>query len=39
VNREADGKYRKLELNCGKGMDVQARKGYYAIAGDDTGNN
>jgi VWFA-related protein len=32
-NKEADGKYRKVELNCGKGVKVQARKGYYAIAG------
>jgi VWFA-related protein len=35
VNKVADGKYRKVEIDCGKGMDVQARKGYYAIAGDD----
>jgi len=39
VNKAADGKYRKIEINCGKGMDVQARKGYYAIAGDDAGSN
>ncbi len=30
----ADGKYRKLDYDCGKGRKVQARKGYYAIAGD-----
>jgi VWFA-related protein len=35
VNKVADGKYRKVEINCGKGLDVQARKGYYAVAGDD----
>ena len=31
----ADGKFRKINIDCGKGMNVQARKGYYAIAGDD----
>jgi VWFA-related protein len=39
ANKAADGKYRKLEIDCGKGMNVQARKGYYAIADDDNGNN
>jgi VWFA-related protein len=34
TNRVADGKFRKVELECGKGNKVQARKGYYAIAGD-----
>jgi VWFA-related protein len=38
VNKVADGKYRKVEISCGKGMDVQARKGYYAVAGDDPGS-
>jgi VWFA-related protein len=33
-NREADGKYRKIDIDCGKDRKVQARKGYYAIAGD-----
>jgi len=33
-NKTADGKFRKTKVDCGKGMDVQARKGYYAIAGD-----
>lgn len=33
---EGDGKFRKLEYDCGKGRKVQARKGYYAIAGDAT---
>jgi VWFA-related protein len=33
TNKEADGKFRKVELECGKGVKVQARKGYYAIAG------
>lgn len=34
TDKKADGTYRKIELECGKGMKVQARKGYYAIAGD-----
>jgi len=34
INKEADGKFRKVELDCGKGVKVQARKGYYAIVGD-----
>jgi len=33
TNKEADGKFRKVELECGKGVKVQARKGYYAIVG------
>ena len=37
-NKVADGKFRKVKLDCGKGLDIQARKGYYAIAGDDAGN-
>jgi VWFA-related protein len=39
INKEADGKFRKLEIDCGKGLKIQARKGYYAIPGDDTGSN
>jgi VWFA-related protein len=38
TNKKADGTYRKLDLDCGKGLKVQARKGYYAISGADTGN-
>jgi len=38
ANKVADGKFRKVKLECGKGLDIQARKGYYAIAGDDIGN-
>ena len=34
VNKTADGKFRKINIDCGKGMNVQARKGYYAIVGD-----
>jgi VWFA-related protein len=37
TNKKADGTYRKIDLNCGK-LKVQTRKGYYAIAGGDTGN-
>lgn len=35
-NTEPDGKYRKLEYDCGKGRKVQARKGYYAVSSADT---
>jgi VWFA-related protein len=38
TNKKADGTYRKLDLNCGNKLKVQTRKGYYAIAGADTGN-
>jgi len=34
-NKTADGKFRKTKIDCGRGMDVQARKGYYAIVGDE----
>jgi len=34
LNKTADGKFRKINIDCGKGMNVQARKGYYAIVGD-----
>ena len=30
-NLETDGKYRTINLECGKGLKMQARKGYYAI--------
>lgn len=33
-NKIADGKYRKIEIDCGKGNNVQARKGYYATSDD-----
>ncbi len=36
-NAAADGKYRKIDITCGSGRKVQARKGYYAIAGDSDG--
>ena len=35
-NTEFDGKFRTLNLDCGKGIKLQARKGYYAIAEGDT---
>jgi VWFA-related protein len=34
ANKVADGNFRKIKLDCGKGLNIQARKGYYAIAGD-----
>jgi VWFA-related protein len=36
TNSKADGTYRKIDLSCGKGLKVQARKGYYALANADT---
>jgi len=33
-NKTADGKFRNIKIDCGKGTTVQARKGYYAIVGD-----
>lgn len=38
VNKEADGKFRKIEMTCGKGLRIQARKGYYALPGGDDGS-
>ena len=38
LNTKTDGTYRKLELTCGKGLQIQARKGYYALA-DSRGND
>jgi VWFA-related protein len=37
--KEADGKFRKVEIDCGKGVTVQARKGYYAVVGDENTSN
>ena len=34
TNKKADGTYRHIDLECGKGNKVQARKGYYAVSGD-----
>jgi VWFA-related protein len=38
LNPKSDGTYRKLDLTCGKGLNLQARKGYYALA-DANGND
>lgn len=35
TDKAMDGKYRKIEIDCGKGENVQARKGYYAISSED----
>ncbi len=35
INKNADGTYRKLDMTCGKDTKVQARKGYYAISGEE----
>jgi VWFA-related protein len=37
LNKAVDGKFRRTEVDCGKGITVQARKGYYATFDD--GNN
>ncbi len=34
TNLKLDGGFRKLEITCGKGLKVQTRRGYYALAGD-----
>ncbi|QEE30943.1 VWA domain-containing protein [Terriglobus albidus] len=31
TNLKLDGTFRKQEIECGKGLKVQARRGYYAI--------
>lgn len=33
TNLKADGTFRNIRIDCGKDTKVQARKGYYAIAG------
>jgi VWFA-related protein len=38
TNKKADGTYRKLDVACGKGLKVQARKGYYATSDEAAGN-
>ncbi len=38
TNKKTDGTYRKIEMTCGKGNQVQARKGYYAVTGDEAGS-
>ncbi len=39
VNKKADGSYRHLDMTCGKDNKVQARKGYYAISGEEQAAN
>ncbi|MDE1154827.1 MAG: VWA domain-containing protein [Acidobacteriaceae bacterium] len=39
TNKTADGKYRHIEMECGKGLKVQARQGYYALTGEDNAND
>ena len=34
-NVNFDGKFRTINLDCGKGLKVQTRKGYYAIPDGD----
>ena len=36
TNLKMDGTFRKLDMSCGKGLKVDTRKGYYALA--DSGN-
>ena len=36
TNREFDGKFRTINLDCTKGLKVTTRKGYYAIPEGDT---
>ena len=38
TNLKTDGTFRNLNINCGKDLKVQARKGYYAMA-DSAANN
>ena len=38
TSKVLDGKFRTIQVDCGKGVKIQARKGYYAIAADDTSN-
>jgi len=35
TNAKADGTYRRIDMACGKGLKVQTRKGYYAVATTD----
>jgi VWFA-related protein len=39
TNQATDGKFRKLEITCGDARTVQARKGYYALPGDENNDN
>jgi VWFA-related protein len=33
TDSKADGTFRTINLSCGKGVKIQTRKGYYAVAG------
>ncbi len=35
-NLEFDGKFRTINLDCGRALKIQTRKGYYAIADGDS---
>ena len=37
-NLDFNGKFRAISLDCGKGLQIQTRKGYYAIPEGDTGD-
>ncbi|NYF79235.1 VWA domain-containing protein [Granulicella arctica] len=39
TNLKADGTFRNLKIACGKDQKIQARKGYYAIAGGGLDDN
>jgi VWFA-related protein len=39
TNLKADGTFRNLKIACGKDQKVQARKGYYALAGGGKDND
>jgi VWFA-related protein len=34
TNLKTDGTFRNIHLDCGKGLTISTRKGYYAIAND-----
>ena len=36
LNPKQDSTYRTIQIQCGNGLKVQARKGYYAMSPDDT---
>ncbi|QHN04176.1 VWA domain-containing protein [Granulicella sp. WH15] len=38
TNKKVDGTFRTINLDCGKGLKVQARKGYYAVGDGEPGN-
>jgi VWFA-related protein len=36
TNKKVDGTFRTINVDCGKSLKVQARKGYYALADGDS---